>query len=265
MEKYSLIDTHTHLFSKDFDEDRREVVQRAIAAGVDKMFLPNIDRYSFSKMNDLADEFPHHCMPMLGLHPCSVKEDWETQLKLLEAALPLRPYYGIGECGLDKYWDLTHLSSQEEVLRISCSWAKQYALPIILHTRNATRETIDLIAREKDSQLRGIFHCFGGTIEEAKEILAMGDFYLGIGGVVTFKNGGLDKILAHIGLEKVVLETDSPYLAPVPYRGKRNESVYLTYIVEKIAEYSGYTEADTARITTENAEAVFGLKNIGGF
>ncbi len=252
-----IVDTHTHLFSREFDTDRSAVINRSIEAGVVRMYLPNIDVRTIGMMNNLADEFPLHCMPMLGLHPCSVKDDWQEQLKTIEEALPNRKYYGIGECGLDKHWDLTHIKEQSQALLIQTEWAKQYQLPIILHTRNATREAIDLIQSVKDQKLWGVFHCYGGTIEETNEILAMGDFYFGIGGVISFKNGGIDKIIEHIGLEKVVLETDSPYLAPVPHRGKRNESSYLKYVVEKLAEYSGYSPQEVARITTENANKLF--------
>lgn len=253
-----LIDTHTHLFAEQFDEDRTEMVQRAIDAGVAKMFLPNIDKDTVDAMVELSRQFPDNCYPMLGLHPSDVKEDYKEQLDAINDRLKEFKIYGIGETGIDLYWDKTFIKEQEEALRIQIGWALQMDLPIILHTRSADEETIAIVKDYIKDGLRGIFHCFGGTADQAERIVDMG-FYLGIGGVVTFKNSNLAETIKDIPLKNIVLETDSPYLAPHPHRGKRNESSYLTLIADKLADARGISGMEVAEITTANAKKIFGI------
>lgn len=253
-----LIDTHTHLFAEQFDEDRTEMVQRAIDAGVTKMFLPNIDKDTVDVMVNLSRQFPDNCYPMLGLHPSDVKEDYKEQLDVINSRLLEFKIYGIGETGIDLYWDKTFIKEQEEALRIQIGWALKMDLPIILHTRSADEETIAIVKDYVKDGLRGVFHCFGGTADQAERIVNMG-FYLGIGGVVTFKNSNLAETIKDIPLTNIVLETDSPYLAPHPYRGKRNESSYLTLVADKLADARGISGAEIAEITTANAKKIFGI------
>lgn len=259
-----LIDTHTHLFSEQFSENAttiQAVLQRATEAGVSHCFLPNVDSSTLDAMNRLADEFPQICLPMIGLHPCSVKENWKEELALIENELKtgVRRYWGIGETGIDLYWDTTFFAQQQIALHQQAEWAKTYHLPLILHTRSAFNETFSLIKEHADSHLSGIFHCFVDDVAAAEQILSLGNFYLGIGGVLTFKNSGLAETLIHLPLEAMVLETDSPYLAPVPYRGKRNESAYIRLVAEKLAQIKGVSVEEVAHITTQNARKLFGL------
>jgi TatD DNase family protein len=252
-----MIDTHCHLYTKEFDEDIDAVMVRAADAGVKKFYLPAIDMSCTYRMDKLEENYPDKCFAMAGLHPCSVKEDFEKEIGFIKELLQQRKFAGIGETGLDFYWDKTFVSQQYEALEIQIELALAYSLPLILHTRNATQETIDVVKKYKGSGLQGIFHCFGGTKEEADQIIELG-FYLGIGGVVTYKNAGLAEVLHQTDMKSVVLETDAPYLAPVPVRGKRNESSYLKYIAEKIATVKNITVEEVERITTENAEKIFG-------
>ena len=253
-----LIDTHCHLYLHEFDVDQEEMLQRAYEAGVTKFFLPNIDSSSINSMLVLSNDHLQQCYPMMGLHPCSVKENWDSEIRIIEEWLLKKEmkWYGIGETGLDYYWDKTFIPQQKKNFQKHIDWSKQLQLPIIIHSRDALDDCIDMIQESKDEKLSGIFHCFSGSVEQAKRIADL-DFYLGIGGVVTFKNGGLDKVLTEIDLSHMVLETDSPYLAPVPFRGKRNESSYLKYVVKKISEVKNISEEDAASITTRNAEKVF--------
>lgn len=251
-------DTHTHLYAEQFDEDRHEMVLRAIEKGVKHLFIPNIDVSTLEAMHALETAFPENCHAMLGLHPCSVKDNFEEELSKLEASLRRRPYLAVGEMGLDLYWDKTHFEEQKEAFRRQVKWAEEFDLPIILHTREANREALDLISELYYPNMRGIFHCFSGTPEEANEMVEAG-FLLGIGGVSTFKNGGLDKVLPQIGLEHLVLETDSPYLAPTPYRGKRNESSYIPIIAERVAAITENSLTEVAEVTTKNALSLFGI------
>lgn len=253
-----LIDSHTHLFAEQFDEDRTEMVERAIAAGVTKMFLPNIDKDTVDRMLELSQQFPDNCYPMLGLHPSDVKEDYKEQLAAIKARLNEVKIYAIGETGIDLYWDKTFAKQQEEALREQIGWAMDMDLPIVLHTRSADEETIAVVKDYVKDGLRGIFHCFGGTADQAKRIIDMG-FYLGIGGVITFKNSNLAETIKNIPLERIVLETDSPYLAPHPHRGKRNESSYLTLIADKLADTRGISGTEVAEITSANAKKIFGI------
>jgi TatD DNase family protein len=230
------------------------MIRRAIAAGVDKFILPNIDRSSIDGMLELEQEFPGRCYATMGLHPCYVKEDADDQLEIVRDWLAVRNFIAIGEIGLDFYWDLTYKDKQLEVFRKQLEWSLVYRLPVVIHSRNSLRECIDVV--KEFTGIRGIFHCFGGSVEEAAEIMDMG-MYLGVGGVVTFKKAGLDAVIREAGLSRVVLETDAPYLAPVPFRGKRNESAYLTYVVQKLAEIMDIEPHQVARITTQNAANVF--------
>ena len=251
------IDTHTHLFSPQFDEDRNVVVQNAIEAGITRMLLPNIDVESIPAMHDLADSFPKNCYPMMGLHPCSVNESWEKDLATIYEWLNQRDYCAIGEIGMDLYWDQSTRNLQEQAFRAQITWAKERKLPVVIHVREAFDETLAIIDELNDERLTGVFHCFTGTPNQAQHIIEYGGFKLGIGGVLTFKNSGVDKVIKEIDLKHLILETDAPYLAPTPKRGKRNESAYLTYIASKLAEIKDCSIEDIAQLTTENAKALF--------
>lgn len=251
-----LIDTHAHLYAKPFDEDRAEMMNRAREVGVEQFYLPNIDQSSIPGMLDMEKTYPGQCFAMMGLHPCSVKEDYEQELAVVRQWLEKRPFAAVGEIGMDLYWDKAFLEQQKEAFLRQVNWAKEYDLPIVIHSREATDMIIDLLAALPEGTARGIFHCFGGSAEQARRIIDLG-FYLGIGGVVTFKKSGLDKSLKEIDLKHIVLETDAPYLAPTPYRGKRNESAYLYQVAQKIAAIKQVELAEVARITSQNAETIF--------
>lgn len=250
------IDTHAHLYSEEFDADRPEMVNRAIRQGVGTMLMPNIDEDSIGGMLALEAAFPDHCLPMMGLHPVYVKENVEEQLAIVRKWLEARNFWGVGEIGLDFYWDQTYREQQYEAFRRQIGMALEFGLPIAIHSREATRACIDVVKELHNGSLTGVFHCFSGTKEEAEEIIEMG-FYLGIGGVVTFKKAGLDTLVADLPLEHLVLETDAPYLAPVPYRGKRNESSYLPLAAQRIADVKNLKIEDVAAITTANAQKLF--------
>ncbi len=250
------IDTHTHLFLPEFKNDRTEVLNRVRENNISKLFLPNVDTETISDLKDLSNKYPDLCYPLMGLHPGSVKDDYEKQLYLIEKELRGNKYYGIGEIGIDLYWDKKYKKEQIKVFEIQIEWAKEMKLPIVIHLRNAFDEVIGIVNKHNSEKLTGIFHCFTGSEKQAKEIIETG-FFLGIGGIVTFKNSGLDKTLENVPIEKIVLETDSPYLAPTPYRGKRNESSYLIKIAEKLAEIYKISLEEVAKITSRNAEEVF--------
>ncbi|MCO6497335.1 MAG: TatD family hydrolase [Chitinophagaceae bacterium] len=250
------IDTHTHLYTVEFNNDLEETILYAIGQGLSQFYLPAIDSSTTESMLKTKSLFPNHVYLMAGLHPCSVKENFKEELKHVEEFMQTHDFKGIGETGLDFYWDTTYVKEQVESLQQHIQWAIQHEKPIILHTRNSTRETIDIVKPHVNQGLTGIFHCFSGTLEEAREITDMG-FYLGIGGVVTFKNSGLDKIVEQLDLSNIVLETDSPYLAPVPYRGRRNQSGYIPLIAQKIADIKGITIEEVAKRTTANAFTIF--------
>lgn len=256
-----LIDTHTHLYLPQFDEDREAAIARAKAEGIEQFYLPNIDTASVEPMLQMETDYPGVCYPMIGLHPCSVKADFKEALTQLKSWLKKHKFYAIGEIGIDLHWDTTFVKEQQEAFITQINWAKEHSLPIVIHSRKSTEMVIDIIREHKDERLFGIFHCFGGTAEQAQKITDLG-FLLGIGGVLTFKKAGLDKTMEAVDLEHVVLETDSPYLAPVPFRGKRNESAYVRYVAERLAEVKGVPLAEIARITTQNAERVFGKEVI---
>ena len=252
-----LIDTHCHLYNKEFANDIAETIQRAEKEGVEKFYLPAVDSGSFEDLLALEARYPGKCIGMTGLHPCSVKEDYVSELKLVEEWLGRRPWVAVGEIGLDFYWDRTFEQQQYEAFHRQTEWALQYDIPIVIHSRDSMAESIGVIREHQKGKLKGIFHCFGGGVEFAREIVDLG-FYLGIGGVVTYKNSGLPATLQEIDLKYLVLETDAPYLSPVPFRGKRNESSYLKYVVARLAEIKGVSEEEVARITTENAQKIFG-------
>jgi TatD DNase family protein len=255
-----LIDTHTHLFLEEFNDDRLLIIKEAIDKKINKFFLPNIDSHSIEDILRLSSEYPGICYPLVGLHPTSVKENYLEELELVSKYLENKIFYGIGETGIDLYWDKTFLKQQEYTFKEQIELAKKYALPIIIHVRESFDEVFAIVDKMNDQNLTGIFHCFSGNYYQAQRIIEYGGFKLGIGGVVTFKNSGLAEIVSKIGMEHIVLETDSPYLAPVPYRGKRNKSIYLIEIANKIAEIKGISFEEVAIKTTENAKKVFKLK-----
>jgi TatD DNase family protein len=256
--KIIITDTHTHLYAKDFDEDREEMIQRAIDAGVSRFFIPAIDSTFTQAMYDLEKSYPSTIFLMMGLHPTHVKDNYLEELAHVEVELAKRKFFAIGEIGIDLYWDKTQLELQKKAFRKQIQLAKQYKLPIIIHCRDAFDEVFEILEEEKADNLFGIFHCFSGTHEQALQAISY-NMKLGIGGVVTFKNGKIDQFLSQINLEHIVLETDSPYLAPVPYRGKRNESSFLVNVVDKLATLYHLSAAEIARITTENSKTVFGI------
>lgn len=250
------IDTHTHLYSEEFDADRNEIIKNAITKGITKLYLPNVDSTSIDGMLQLEKEFPENCFAMMGLHPCSVKENYLEELAIIEGWLTKRKFVAIGEIGMDLYWDKTFLKEQEIAFKKQINWALAYNYSIVIHCRNAFDEIYSIL-NSYQTLPKGIFHCFSGTIEQAEKILALKNFKLGVGGVVTFKNSGLDKVLESINIEDLVLETDSPYLAPMPYRGKRNESSYIPLIAQKIADIKGVSIEEVKKITTQNAHFIF--------
>ncbi|MBP6091332.1 MAG: TatD family hydrolase [Crocinitomicaceae bacterium] len=254
------IDTHTHLYSSEFDTDRTEVVEYAIKAGVKTLLLPNIDVASIEPMYSLCAEFPLNCFPMMGLHPGYVNENWENDLAQIKQALFEKKNYAVGEIGMDLYWDKTFIEEQKKAFHIQIEWAKELNLPIVIHAREAFDEIFEILDELNDATLRGVFHCFTGTLEQAHKIQSYGGFYLGIGGVLTYKKSELPTVLAEIPLEQLVLETDAPYLPPTPHRGKRNESQFLLHVAEKVAEVKNCSLMEVARITSENAEKLFQLK-----
>lgn len=254
----NLIDTHTHLFSSQFDEDRNAVVQKAIDNGVSKMLLPNISSETIEAMHQLCQDFPKHCYPMMGLHPCDVKDDYLKELEIVKAQLDKGKYVAVGEIGIDLYWDKSTLNIQKKAFRQQLIWAKEYDLPVAIHIRESFDEIFEVIEEVNDEKLRGVFHCFTGTKEQGLRAIDMG-FMLGIGGVVTFKNSGLDQTLSGLPLAQLILETDSPYLAPTPHRGQRNESAFIPLMAQKLADIYEMDIEEVARITTQNAKTLFKL------
>lgn len=251
-----LIDTHSHIYSEDFLHDRDEALERAYDNGVKKIILPNIDSASIRHMLDLSDAYPHLCYPLMGLHPTSVDEDYKEELHAVEYWLEKRKFYGIGEIGIDLYWDKKFKNEQIDAFRHQLKLAKSKNLPVVIHVRNSFDETFQVVKEEQDGTLRGVFHCFTGSKSEAQKIIDLG-FYLGIGGVLTFKNSDLDQIIPDIDLSNLILETDSPYLAPVPKRGKRNESAYLLYVAQTLANIYKIPFEQVSEITTANARRLF--------
>lgn len=252
------IDTHTHLYLEEFSEDIDQVVKDAINAGVTRMLLPNIDSTSVDDMHRLVDKYPENCLPMIGLHPTSVKENYMNELAVVESNLSSRKYYGIGECGIDLYWDKTFAYEQEFVFRHHIDLCRTYDLPLIVHIRDSFNEVIKILKDVNKSDLRGIFHCFSGSIEQANQAIRYG-FSLGLGGVITFKNNKMQETLKDVDLRHLVLETDAPFLAPVPYRGKRNQPSYIPLIAEMISKIKGIPVEEVAEATTRNAKKLFKL------
>jgi TatD DNase family protein len=252
------VDTHSHIYSEEFSSDRNEVIERAINAGIKRIILPNIDSSTIKPMLDLADSSPSLFSPLIGLHPTSVKEDFRKELQIMEYWITKRKFNGIGEIGIDLYWDKTFLSEQIEAFKIQIGWAKKLRIPIVIHVRDSFQEVIDVIIEEKDDSLMGVFHSFTGNIDQAWQVIGLG-FKIGVGGIVTFKNSGMDAVVKEIDLKHILLETDSPWLAPVPHRGRRNECAYITAIASKIASIHQTTIEEVARTTSRNAQQLFGF------
>jgi len=251
-----ITDTHTHLYSEAFDDDREDMIARAIAKNVKRFFIPAIDSSYTHRMLELQKEYPKNIFLMMGLHPTHVKDNYKKELDHVSKMLEQQQFYAVGEIGIDLYWDKSTLDIQKEAFRQQILLAKQYQLPIVIHCREAFDEVFEVLEEMKDAKLYGIFHCFTGDLEQAQRAVSL-NMKLGIGGVVTFKNGKIDQFLKHIALEHIVLETDSPYLAPKPFRGKRNESAYIVQVLEKLSEIYEVTPEELARITTKNSEQIF--------
>ena len=253
-----ITDTHIHLYSEAFDRDREEVIQKALDMGISRFFIPAIDSTYTAAMMDLERKHTEHVFLMMGLHPTHVKENFRAELTHVEAQLGSRKYWAVGEIGIDLYWDKSYFQQQRQAFKEQIALAKKYGLPIVIHCRESFDEIFEVLEEERSEDLFGIFHCFTGSYEQALRAIGF-NMKLGIGGVVTFKNGKIDTFLNRIGLEHLVLETDAPYLAPVPYRGKRNEPAYLLKVLSRLSEIYGLPEEEIARITTENSRAVFGI------
>jgi len=253
-----LTDTHTHLYYETDAEKLTLLMQRCFDNQVKRLFLPNVDIASIAQIDDLVNKYPDHCFAMAGLHPCEVRENYEEVLDQICESIVDRQIYAIGEIGIDLHWDKTTLEIQKTAFREQINWAKDLDLPIVIHCREAFDEIFEVLEAEKDEKLRGVFHCFTGNLEQANRAMALG-FYLGIGGVVTYKKSGLDEVLRDVPLSRVVLETDSPYLAPVPFRGKPNESSYLVYIAEKLSEIYQVSVEEIAKVTTANSVDIFNI------
>ncbi|MGQ7868406.1 TatD family hydrolase [Sunxiuqinia sp. sy24] len=253
-----LIDTHAHIYSEEFLDDVDDVITRAYDNDVRKIVLPNIDSSSVKKMLDLADQYPQICYPLMGLHPTSVGEDYEEELELIEFWLKKRKFYGIGEIGIDLYWEQSFLKEQINAFRRQLQLAKKYKLPVVLHVRESFDEVFAVVDEENQADLTGVFHSFTGTVAQAEKIIDLG-FKIGIGGIVTFKNSGLDQVIRQIDPKHLILETDAPYLTPTPFRGKRNECAYLIHVARKIAELHDLSVNEVAKITSANAVNLFGI------
>ncbi|WP_045494368.1 TatD family hydrolase [Vibrio hyugaensis] len=254
-----MIDTHAHIYASEFDNDRDEVVKRALEQGIDRILLPNIDLESIEPMLKTEAAYPEVCRSMMGLHPCYVDGNVEQTLEVIRGWFEKHNFIAVGEIGIDLYWDKTFHAEQEMAFVAQLNWAKEMDLPVVIHTRDSIEETLTLLRQEQDGRLRGVFHCFGGSVEEAQAINELG-FHLGLGGVSTFKNGGMDKVIPHLDMNWVILETDCPYLAPVPHRGKRNEPAYTSLVAARVAELRNESLEVIAQITTSNAETLFNLK-----
>ncbi len=253
-----ITDTHTHLYSEQFNEDRPLMIQRAKDAGVSRFFIPAIDSTHTKSMLELEDHYPNDVFLMMGLHPTSVKDNYQDELAHVKEWLDKRHFYAIGEIGIDLYWDNSFLTQQQDAFKTQIQWAKHKKLPIVIHCRDAFDEVFEVLEDEKGDDLFGIFHCFTGHLEQAKKAISY-NMKLGIGGVVTFKNGKIDRFLNQISLQDIVLETDAPYLAPTPYRGKRNETSYITNVIDKLVDIYGLPFNEIAEITTQNSKTIFGV------
>lgn len=252
-----MIDTHSHIYGPEFDEDRDEVINNALQAGIEKIFLPNINAESISRMFAVASRYPGVCYPMIGLHPEDVKDDWQSVLEDMRQYLP--KVVAVGETGLDFYWDSTYKKEQIEALEHQISWAKEYDLPLVIHMRKAEQELFEVMDRHKSDALRGIFHCFSGSKETAQRMLAYEGFVLGIGGVLTFKNCRLSETLKYVPIDRIVLETDAPYLAPVPYRGKRNEPAYVHHVAQFLSQIYNVTLEELNQVTNNRVKSIFNI------
>ena len=253
-----MIDTHAHIYASEFDNDRDQVVERALAQGIEKILLPNIDLESIEPMLKTEAAYPEVCRSMMGLHPCYVDNNVKQTLEVIYSWFAKHNFIAVGEIGIDLYWDKTYKAEQELAFTTQLNWAKEMNLPVVIHTRDSIQETLSLLEKEQDGSLSGVFHCFGGSVEEAKAINDLG-FHLGLGGVTTFKNGGMDKVIPHLNMDYIVLETDCPYLAPVPHRGKRNEPSYIPLIAERIASLTELSVEDVIRVTDKNVNQLFSL------
>lgn len=253
-----MIDTHAHIYASEFDEDRDQVVARALTRGIEKILLPNIDLESIEPMLKTEAAYPEVCRSMMGLHPCYVDGNVKQTLDTIHAWFAKHSFIAVGEIGIDLYWDKTYKAEQEMAFTTQLNWAKEMKLPVVIHTRDSIQETLALLEKEQDGSLSGVFHCFGGSVEEAKAINDLG-FHLGLGGVTTFKNGGMDKVIPHLDMDYVVLETDCPYLAPVPHRGKRNEPAYIPLIADRIASLTERSIEDIQAITNKNVNKLFSI------
>lgn len=253
-----MIDTHAHIYACEFDADRDDVVQRALAQGIDKILLPNIDLESIEPMLKTEASYPDVCRSMMGLHPCYVDGNVKQTLDVIHSWFDKHNFIAVGEIGIDLYWDKTYKAEQEMAFITQLNWAKEMNLPVVIHTRDSIEETLALLRQEQDGSLSGVFHCFGGSIKEAKAINDLG-FHLGLGGVSTFKNGGMDKVIPHLNMDYVILETDCPYLAPVPHRGKRNEPAYTSLVAQRVAELREISLTEVDKLTTANALQLFKL------
>ena len=253
-----IIDTHSHIYLPEFRDDLGQVLRRAENETIKLILMPAIDNMTHLSMLEIEAQYPEKCLSMMGLHPCSVKEGYKQELKIVEGYFEKRSFVAVGETGLDFYWDRTFTKEQYESFQTQIELAKQYDIPVVIHSRNSIDECIKVIRENQQGNLKGVFHCFSGNEKQAKEIIDLG-FYLGIGGVVTFKNSGLDKVMVDINMKNVVLETDAPYLAPIPFRGKRNECSYLKYVVEKLAEIKNIAKEEIANITTKNTKELFNI------
>lgn len=256
-----MIDTHSHIYAEEFDKDRDETIERAKVAGVEKIILPNVDSDSLQRMLDTEKLFPDYCYAAIGLHPTSVGENVASELARVRSELECRKYIAIGEIGIDLYWDKTFRREQIDALHTQLDWALEFDLPVIIHVRDSHLDTIEAMKDYSGKGLRGVFHCFTGSHIEAEQIFALGNFMLGIGGVVSFKNSGLSDNLRHIPLNRLVLETDAPYLAPTPHRGKRNEPAYLSLVRDKLSQIYEIPASEINRITTKNAKELFSIEN----
>jgi TatD DNase family protein len=254
-----MIDTHAHIYLEDFKQDLSAMLDRSRAAGVQKILMPNIDGESIDDLFELESREPSFCIPMMGLHPCYIKKGFEKDLYAVEDWLNERPFCAVGEIGTDLYWDKTYWAEQQEAFEVQLGLAKKFRLPVSIHSRESTEEALAIIERLQDGTLSGVFHCFSGTVQQAERAVKLG-FHLGIGGVATFKKGELDNLLTTVSLNSIVLETDSPYLAPVPFRGKRNEPSYLTYIAQKIATVKKIEVTEVMTGTTATAKSIFKIQ-----
>ncbi len=259
MAQHNLIETHAHIYSRKFDSDREEVIDRAKEAGISRIYMPNVDSESIDAMMEVEHRHPYYCIAQMGIHPCSIKkETMDKELYVVEDWLNKRKFSAVGEIGIDLYWDKSTLPYQTEAFKIQIEWAKQKDLPIVIHARESMEEIITVLEEVKDDKLKGVLHCFSGNLDQAERLVNLG-FYLGIGGVSTFKNGGLDQVIPSIDLKHLVVETDCPYLAPVPHRGKRNEPSYVQLVAERIADLKGTGLTEVAEATTKNALDLFAM------